>query len=106
MATSFYEEGGFEFLKWIEGIHHQCASICEPPLFYLTKDISEGMPEDECLVEQIEESKKLAVNVEWSCFFFVCVVFQSALWAIPLNAPLEANKDKKCCKNKPKDDKV
>jgi hypothetical protein len=75
-------------------------------LFYLTKDISEGMPEGECIVEQIDESKELAETVEISCLIAAAIVFQSALWAIPLNAPLEANKDKKCCKKKPKDDKV
>lgn len=49
MVTKFYDEGGFDFMVWIEEIHHQCASICSPPLFYITKDISEGIPIKECV---------------------------------------------------------
>ena len=58
------------------------------------------MPEEECVGEQIEESVELAADVEINCLIAAAVVFQSIFWAIPLNAPLEANKDKKCCAKK------
>ena len=40
----------------LEHDHESCASICETPLFYLAKDISKGIPETECINEQLIES--------------------------------------------------
>ena len=75
MVTKFYDEGGFEFMIWIEGIHHQCASICQPPLFYITKEISEGMPETECVAEQVEESEDLADSSKFNCLMCALILF-------------------------------
>lgn len=100
MVKKFYEEGGYDFLIWIETIHHNCASICDAPLFYITRDISEGMPADECVHEQIGESVELSTSVQMNCLIAAIILFQSSLWAIPLFAPLEANKGKKLCGNK------
>jgi hypothetical protein len=77
MVTKFYDEGGFDFMVWIEGEHHEgaCASICDPPLFYLTKDISEGMPATECVAEQVEESKDLADSSKFNCLMCALILF-------------------------------
>jgi len=46
---SFFDGGGYDFLVKLERQFDDCSSICSPPLFYLTKDISMGMPEKECI---------------------------------------------------------
>lgn len=43
----FMEKGGIDFIKQLE-TDYQCASICDVPLFYITKNISEGQPKKEC----------------------------------------------------------
>ena len=48
---SFYDDGGYLLLKILESQHESCASICEPPLFYLTRDVSLGMPDTECILK-------------------------------------------------------
>jgi len=45
---NFFEKGGFTFLSGLEE-SYDCASICNVPLFYITRDISEGRPEQECV---------------------------------------------------------
>ena len=51
MVEEFYGSGGFLFLMGLESEHEGCASVCEPPLFFLLRDISEGMPKTECIRE-------------------------------------------------------
>ncbi len=46
---SFYKEGGYDFFVSLEE-EFKCASVCNPPLFYLTYDISEGKPEKGCIM--------------------------------------------------------
>ena len=75
MVKKFYEDGGYDFVIWIEEMHNQCASICSPPLFYITKDISEGMPKEECVIEQIEESKNLADSSKFNCLLCAVILF-------------------------------
>lgn len=46
---SFYYDrfmlgGGYDFLVHMEHTYDGCASICETPLFYLTRDMELGMP--------------------------------------------------------------
>ena len=42
-VREFFRSGGFDFLSDAES-KYDCASICEVPLFYVTRDISEGLP--------------------------------------------------------------
>lgn len=44
---NFFNDGIYEFLGELEQ-SYDCASICEVPLFYLTKDIREGKVTREC----------------------------------------------------------
>lgn len=47
-VIDFFDKKGFEFLGALES-SFDCASICNVPLFYLTRDISEGRPTQECV---------------------------------------------------------
>lgn len=47
-VKDFFEKGGYGFLSELEE-KYECASICRRPLFYITRDISEGRPESECI---------------------------------------------------------
>lgn len=84
IVREFYEEGGFEFVRDLEEIHHGCASICETPLFSLTRDISEGKPNGECIREQIDESTAIAKKSQQTSFFGALACLVSLLWTIPL----------------------
>ena len=48
---AFFEDGGYLLLKKFESQHESCSSICEPPLFYLTHDVSQGKPDTECILK-------------------------------------------------------
>ena len=43
-------------MREMETNYTDCASVCEAPLFYLTRDISQGMPKKECLQVAIDEA--------------------------------------------------
>lgn len=53
MADAFFENGGYEFLSDIESTY-DCASMCEVPLFWITKDVSEGPATKECVATAID----------------------------------------------------
>lgn len=46
-VRKFITSNGMEILSELED-KYDCASVCEVPLFYITKDISEGRPTQEC----------------------------------------------------------
>ena len=50
----FFDKGGYELLADLED-KYTCASICSTPLFYLTKDIKEGPPTQDCLTAALNE---------------------------------------------------
>ena len=62
MADQFFDGGMFEFLSELENENEadECSSICEPQLLYLTKDISEGSPKQECLSQKLQVSKDIS----------------------------------------------
>jgi hypothetical protein len=43
-VKSFFDGGGYEFFSNLELKYKNCASGCKSSLFYLTQDISKGMP--------------------------------------------------------------
>jgi len=51
---AFVKGEGFAFLKSAEK-NFQCAGVCRPGIFYLSQDLSKGMPERDCLSAFIEE---------------------------------------------------
>ena len=55
-ATRFFENGGYEVLKRLESEFSGCAGICQPPLFYLTKDIAQGIPQFECIAKAMQDT--------------------------------------------------
>lgn len=40
----------YEFLVFLENTYDDCSSICDPSLFTLTRDVSLGIPTQECLM--------------------------------------------------------
>jgi len=54
----FFLGGGYEILKRLENEFVGCAGICEPPLFYLSQDISLGIPSFECIENAMIDSNK------------------------------------------------
>jgi len=47
-VKDFFDKGGYGFLSELEQ-KYDCASVCKRPLFYITRDIEEGRPEQECI---------------------------------------------------------
>ena len=48
----FFKNGALNFLFEVEK-DFDCAGMCEVPLFYVTRDISEGPPTQECLIASL-----------------------------------------------------
>ena len=50
-VKDYYDGGVHQFLTDMEERYkiHKCAGICKKNLFYITQDISEGIPEIECV---------------------------------------------------------
>lgn len=84
MVKEFYESGGFLFLMGLESEHEGCASVCETPLFYLLKDISEGMPKTECIREQITESTGISEKVASLYNMVGLLMYINITWVVPL----------------------
>jgi hypothetical protein len=84
MVKEFYGSGGFLFLMGLESEHEGCASVCETPLFFLLRDISEGMPKTECIREQITESSDLSANVASWYNMIGLIMYINITWVVPL----------------------
>ena len=50
----FFDKGGYELLADLE-TKYDCASLCAAPLFYLSKDVKEGKPTQDCLTAALED---------------------------------------------------
>lgn len=79
----FFESGAFDYFSAMEDNYEACASICRTPLFYLTKDVSEGTPVNDCLTATIEDmtDKKTAsivfsllTIIIWIALFSACAL--------------------------------
>ena len=68
----------------MEHSHESCGSICNKPLFYLTKDISEGMPESECINEQLKLSQALAMNISSISGILSYIMYGTIAFIIPI----------------------
>ena len=53
LVDKFFNQGGFDFLTDLEN-RYDCASLCETPLFYLTKDVSLGPPPIDCVTATVD----------------------------------------------------
>lgn len=54
MVDKFFNKGGYKFLSDLEE-KFNCASVCSTPLFYITKDVKEGPPTNDCVTAAMEE---------------------------------------------------
>ena len=64
LTDKFFKNGGYNFLIDLEFNFEDCGSICNKPLFYITRDISKGLPKKDCLeaaIETADEKVKEAV---------------------------------------------
>jgi hypothetical protein len=68
-VRNFMTSNGMEILSELED-KYDCASVCEVPLFYITKDISEGRPTQECAAG-IYHSMKGSYKAE-AAFSIIC----------------------------------
>jgi hypothetical protein len=62
-VDAFFDNGGYEFLTALEG-KYNCASMCKVPLFWLTKDVSEGPATRECVdaaIESVSSQKWISI---------------------------------------------
>lgn len=76
----FYKDGGYDFLINLELTYDNCGSICDPPLFYITRDISEGLPTKDCLTVSIEyQNLKTVEIVKRLDYMYYVVIVSSGL---------------------------
>ena len=68
-VRKFITSNGMEILSELED-KYDCASVCEVPMFYITKDISEGRPTQECAAG-IYHSMKGSYKAE-AAFSIIC----------------------------------
>ena len=66
--AAFIESEGFKFINKAEE-KHDCASACKAGQWYLTRDVSDGKPESDCLTEVIED-----IQGEFKVPGYVCVI--------------------------------
>jgi hypothetical protein len=52
-VDKFFNQGGYDFLTDLENTY-ECASLCETPLFYLTKDVRLGKPQIDCVTATVD----------------------------------------------------
>lgn len=64
----------------LEKTYEGCASVCRIPLFYLTKDISLGMPEAECISEAMTKANTKAQEISELIFNLGVVVLSTILF--------------------------
>ena len=64
---AFFDAGGYDFLLALED-RYSCASICLVPLFYLTKDVADGPPVNDCFTAAVED---ITDNKPWAFVFVI-----------------------------------
>lgn len=81
-VDAFFDNGGYEFLSALES-KYNCASMCKVPLFWLTKDVSEGPATRECVeaaIESLSDQQRIATALAITGVFLLL----AALGAFPL----------------------
>ncbi len=73
----------------------KCAGTCNPPLFYITKDISEGQPYQECLNLILPGLKKQIQIVATTTMLLAIFALFGFLASLPLCTPMKKEKRKK-----------
>jgi hypothetical protein len=76
-------------------LNYKCSGTCIPPLFSITRDISEGIPEFECLGMIIPGLKNNLQIVGFTTFILGLISLLSFFISIPLFTPLKKEKDRK-----------
>lgn len=91
-VRKFITSNGMEVLAELED-KYDCASVCEVPLFYITRDISEGMPLQECAAG-IYHSMKGAYRAEAAFSIILSLILWVAMTAaLMIGCGPESDKD-------------
>jgi len=69
-AKDFFEKGGYQMLRKFEETY-DCAGICYKPLFYISKDVSEGSVKRTCEDAIVEE---YTGNIGTAVFAALCAL--------------------------------
>ena len=79
----FFESGSYDFFLQLEE-DFECASVCQPALFYLSLDISEGAPKADCIGIVQDDWMALAADVGGFSAFIAALILGSILLVFPL----------------------
>jgi len=79
--TEFFDQGGKEFLEQFE-TSLDCASVCETPLFYVSRPVSDGPPTRDCFEPLIEKLDQPVFCVVTLLTGLICI--GAMIMAIPL----------------------
>ena len=86
-SAKFLFDGEFAILAAAE-LNYECSGTCKPPLFSITRPISEGMPQTECLSMILPGLKKQLQIIGFTTLTFSIVALFSFFVSIPLFTPL------------------
>ena len=75
------EESFYDLLKRLETNYVGCSSICNKQPFFLTQDISKGMPEFECISKAMEAANATANSTGVFTVILGATVFISLFFA-------------------------
>jgi hypothetical protein len=82
-SKKFLSEGGLDFLELIE-TEFDCASMCKTPLFYMTRSIEDGMPEQDCLSGTLKGMGKKGRPAAIVALITALLLFIAMVGAFPL----------------------
>ena len=71
-------------LQQLEDKFSNCASICKQPLFYITKDVSYGMPGKECIRAALDWAETSAKALGFFTGLNGAIIIVGSLMTIPL----------------------
>ena len=78
------EDNRYEFLQYMEQTYENCSMICNPQLFTITRDVSEGIPLQECLMVALEQATVTADSASVLLKFGAVMVLLSAPLSFPV----------------------
>lgn len=83
LSEFFDEENqGFELVDALE-TKYECASFCQVPLFYITKDVALGKPTRECSVPMLTGMGEQLKPLSPICFGAAFLLFFGLIFSIP-----------------------
>ena len=81
--NDFLNTGGWEFVNYVETAFN-CASVCDAGLFYVTRDIKDGAPLDECIAGFVNSMGGKALGAGIVCVITGGLTLIAMIGACPL----------------------